>query len=88
MDNYSIFWTYYIACFIYATLMSSKTWVSQGRSGGLGITPAMDSLVIVLLSWALAPVDLVIRVIRVFQMPRTQKMRALVVMKNWIYRRP
>jgi hypothetical protein len=39
-------------------MAASKSWSKHERAGGLGITPAMDSLAIVILCWALAPVDL------------------------------
>ena len=56
---------YYIICMAYSFIMSSFSWTRNGNAGGLGITPAMDSIVIILLCWALAPVDLVIRLGRV-----------------------
>ncbi len=66
---------YYIACLVYSLFMSSLSWMRNGRDGGLGITPGMDSIAIVLLCWALAPVDLFIRLMRVVKEAESYRIR-------------
>lgn len=60
------FWIYYVVCFIYCVYQASKRWRSDMMPGGLGVTPAFDTLAIVFLGWALAPVDLFLTWYRVY----------------------
>jgi hypothetical protein len=66
---------YYLVCFVYSIVMSSITWRKNGGEGGLGITPGLDVLVISLLCWALAPVDLSIRMLRVIEKAEEHRIR-------------
>ena len=36
------------------------------RAGGLGVTPGLDTLVLLAMCWVLAPVDLTLRWIRIY----------------------
>jgi len=66
---------YYLACFVYSIAMSSITWRRNGGEGGLGITPGLDTLAISMICWALAPVDLFIRTIRVIKEAEEHRIR-------------
>lgn len=66
---------YYLCCLFYSIAMSSLTWYKNARDGGQGITPALDSLAIVLLCWALAPVDLWIRLLKVVKKAEEHRIR-------------
>ena len=62
-----MFWTYYLICFIYCLIMSVKRWNRNVMSGGLGISPGLDTLGIVIMCWILAPVDITLTWIRLYK---------------------
>lgn len=57
---------YYSVCFIYCLMMSIRKWKMDVRAGGLGVTPGLDTLVLLAMCWVLAPVDLTLRWIRIY----------------------
>jgi hypothetical protein len=61
-----IFITYYVISVLYCFIMASRKWSRDVTEGGLGITPAFDSLAIVLLGPVLAPIDLFLTWKRIF----------------------
>ncbi len=62
-----IFWTYYVMCFIYCVIMSIRKWNRDVRMGGLGISPGLDSLALLIMCWILAPIDIFLTWIRVYR---------------------
>ncbi len=62
-----MFWTYYIVCLIYCIIMSIKKWNRDAMAGGLGISPGLDTLALLIMCWILAPVDIVLTWIRVYK---------------------
>ena len=44
-----------------------KKWNRDVRTGGLGITPGMDTIAMLIMCWALAPVDIFLTWIRVYK---------------------
>jgi hypothetical protein len=44
--------------------MSIKKWNRDIQPGGLGISPGLDSIVLVLLCWVLAPIDIFLTFVR------------------------
>ena len=62
-----MFWTYYLICLAYCLIMSIKRWNKDVMSGGLGISPGLDTLGIVIMCWALAPVDITLTWICVYK---------------------
>ena len=62
-----MFWTYYILCVIYCFFQLSNRYREDMMPGGLGATPAMDAIVVVLLGWILAPVDFFLTWIRIYK---------------------
>jgi hypothetical protein len=62
-----MFWTYYVMCFIYCTIMSVKKWNRDVLDGGLGISPGLDSMALLLMCWILAPVDITLTWIRIYK---------------------
>lgn len=62
-----MFWTYYLICLTYCLLMSFRKWNRDVRAGGLGITPGLDTLGLLLMCWALAPVDIILTWIRIYK---------------------
>ena len=62
-----IFWTYYAICFIYCAVMSIRKWNRDVRAGGLGISPGLDTMALLIMCWALAPVDIFLTWVRVYK---------------------
>lgn len=62
-----MFWTYYVFCFIYCLIMSIKKWNRDVMSGGLGISPGLDTLVLLIMCWILAPIDITLTWIRLYK---------------------
>jgi hypothetical protein len=63
----NLFITYYLITFAYCLYMSARKWNRDVRAGGLGITPGLDTIAIVLMCWALAPVDIFLTWVRVYK---------------------
>jgi len=47
--------------------MSIQKWNRDVRAGGLGISPGLDSLALLLMCWILAPVDIFLTWVRVYR---------------------
>lgn len=63
----TIFWTYYLICFFYCITMLIRRWHKDAMTGGLGITPSMDTIAVLLMCWVLAPVDVILTWIRLYK---------------------
>lgn len=63
----NIFICYYSICFIYCMIMSIIRWNKDVMSGGLGISPGLDTLSMIIMCWALAPVDIFLRWVEVYK---------------------
>lgn len=61
------FLTYYLICLAYCVIMSARKWNRDVRAGGLGITPGLDTMALLIMCWALAPVDVFLTWIRVYK---------------------
>ncbi len=62
-----MFLTYYLICLVYCLIMSFRKWNRDVRSGGLGITPGLDTLGILIMAPILAPVDIVLTWVRIYK---------------------
>ena len=62
-----MFITYYLICIAYCLIMSFRKWNREVQAGGLGITPGLDTLGLLIMCWALAPVDIILTWIRVYR---------------------
>ena len=62
-----MFWIYYLTCFFYCIVMSIKKWNRDVMSGGLGISPGLESLALIIMCWILAPVDVFLTWVRVYK---------------------
>lgn len=62
-----MFLTYYLICLAYCLIMSFRKWNRDVRSGGLGITPGLDTLGILIMAPILAPVDIVLTWVRIYK---------------------
>jgi hypothetical protein len=62
-----LFWSYYVVCFIYCVIMSIKKWNRDVMSGGLGISPGLESMSLIIMCWILAPIDVFLTWVRVYK---------------------
>jgi hypothetical protein len=62
-----MFLTYYVICFIYCVIMSIRKWNKNVMAGGLGISPGLDSIALLMMCWILAPIDIFLTWIRVYK---------------------
>ena len=62
-----MFWIYYLTCFFYCVVMSVKKWNRDVMSGGLGISPGLESLALIIMCWILTPVDVFLTWVRVYK---------------------
>ena len=58
---------YYLTCLIYCLYMSFRKWNRTVSAGGLNITPGLDTLAMLVMCWALAPVDVFLTWMRVYK---------------------
>ena len=61
------FMTYYLICLAYCLYMSFKKWNRDIKAGGLGITPGLDTIAMLIMCWLLAPVDIFLTWVRVYK---------------------
>jgi hypothetical protein len=62
-----VFWTYYVICLAYCIFMSVRRWNKDVMAGGLGISPGLDSLGLLLMCWVLAPIDIFLTWVRIYK---------------------
>ncbi len=72
----SIFLCYYLITLAYCIIMSMRKWNRDVRAGGLGITPGLDTMALLLMCWALAPVDIFLTWVRVYKEAEEARRRA------------
>jgi hypothetical protein len=65
-----MFWTYYLICLAYCLIMTFRRWNRDVQAGGLGISPGLDTLGLVIMCWILAPVDIALTLIRLYKEAR------------------
>lgn len=58
---------YYLLTLAYCIYMSIRKWNRDVMGGGLGISPGLDSIMIVLMCWVLAPIDVALTMIRLYR---------------------
>lgn len=61
-----MFWNYYLICLAYCLIMSFRRWNKDVRDGGLGISPGLDTLGVVIMAPVLAPVDIFLTWMRIY----------------------
>jgi hypothetical protein len=62
-----IFWSYYLICLAYCVFMSVRRWNRDVMAGGLGITPGLDTLGLLIMCWILAPIDIFLTWVRIYK---------------------
>ncbi len=61
------FLCYYLLTLAYCIFMQARKWNRDVRAGGLGISPGLDSLALLIMCWILAPVDIFLTWVRVYR---------------------
>ena len=61
------FLTYYVICLVYSFIQISRTWNKFVTPGGLGVTPGLDSIMVLMMCWVLAPIDLFLRFVSFYK---------------------
>lgn len=61
------FLCYYLITLAYCVFMQARSWSRNVRDGGLGVTPGLDTIALILMCWALAPVDIFLTWVRVYK---------------------
>jgi hypothetical protein len=63
--------------------MSARKWNRDVQSGGFGVTPGLDTLAILMMCWALAPVDIFLTWVRVYK--EAEEVRRKVDKENNVF---
>ena len=58
---------YYLLTLLYCVIMQTRKWTREVRAGGLGISPGLDTLALLIMCWALAPIDIFLTWVRVYK---------------------
>ena len=61
------FGTYYLLCFVYCIYQLIKKWNKNVMAGGLGITPGLDSIMVIIMAPILAPIDIFLTWMRLYK---------------------
>jgi len=56
--------------------MQARRWKQDVRSGGLGISPGLDTMALLIMCWALAPIDIFLTWVRVYKEAEEARRRA------------
>lgn len=56
--------------------MQARRWNKDVRSGGLGISPGLDTMALIIMCWALAPIDIFLTWVRVYKDAEEARRRA------------
>lgn len=61
------FWTYYVISVFYCIYQLSKRWRQSIMPGGLGVTPALDTVMVLFIGPFLAPVDFFLTWVKLYK---------------------
>ena len=61
------FFCYYLLTLAYCIIMQARRWKQDVTTGGLGISPGLDTLALLIMCWALAPVDIFLTWVKVYK---------------------
>ncbi len=59
-----MFWTYYAICVIYCFYQLFTKYQDRYNEGMIGLSPGLDSIMVVMMAWVLAPIDVSLTWIR------------------------
>ena len=52
-----MFWTYYVICVIYCFYQLFTKYQERYNDGMIGLSPGLDSVMVMMMAWVLAPID-------------------------------
>ena len=58
---------YYLITLLYCVIMQARRWTREVRAGGLGISPGLDTIALLMMCWALAPIDIFLTWVRLYK---------------------
>ena len=61
------FFCYYLLTLAYCIIMQARRWKQDVMTGGLGISPGLDTLALLIMCWALAPIDIFLTWVKVYK---------------------
>ena len=59
-----MFWTYYAICVIYCFYQLFTKYQERYNDGMIGLSPGLDSVMVMMMAWVLAPIDVSLTWIR------------------------
>jgi hypothetical protein len=59
-----MFWTYYVICVIYCFYQLFTKYQERYNEGMIGLNPGLDSVMVMMMAWVLAPIDVSLTWIR------------------------
>jgi hypothetical protein len=69
----NIFIGYYLICLLYCFFQLGVKYKREYNDGQIGLSPGLDVLMVVILSWLLAPIDVVLTWIRMVRESEKRK---------------
>lgn len=72
----NVFITYYLITLAYCVIMQTRKWTRDVQAGGLGVTPGLDTLALLIMCWILAPVDVFLTWMRVYKEAEEARIRS------------
>ncbi len=71
-----MFWTYYAICVIYCFYQLFTKYQNRYNEGMIGLSPGLDSIMVVMMAWVLAPIDVSLTWIRWYREAEESRRRA------------
>jgi hypothetical protein len=62
-----VFGYYYLLTLLYCIIMQARNWKRDVMTGGLGITPGLDIIALLIMCWILAPVGIFLTWVKVYK---------------------
>jgi hypothetical protein len=62
-----LFWVYYLVCAVYCFYKMIKRWNKDCMPGGLGISPGLDTVMLIFMVPILAPIDIILTWVRLYK---------------------
>ena len=72
-----MFWTYYVICVIYCFYQLFTKYQEIYNDGMIGLSPGLDSVMVMMMAWVLAPIDVSLTWIRWYKKAEQARRRQL-----------
>ena len=70
-----MFWTYYVICVIYCFYQLFTKYQERYNDGMIGLSPGLDSIMVMMMAWVLAPIDVSLTWIRMVKEAEEARIR-------------